>query len=227
VSPGLLQKIYGARDIGAVRTGVCLNATALLLFACIPATLGMTARPLFPDLENPDLALPRLLIEALPFWVGGLTLAAVFSAEVSTADAVLFMLTTSLSKDLYQTFIDPQASETRMLRVNRITAVAAGLIGVALAAVLPSIIAALTIFYSILSVALFVPLVAGLYFTRPTALHAIVTITGAVGAMLVVYLLTGGKGYAGLSPATWGIGMAIGLMIGCMVTSSRSPTTPS
>jgi Na+/proline symporter len=35
-------------------------------------------------------------------WVGALGLAAVFSAEVSAADAVLFMVATSLSQDLYK-----------------------------------------------------------------------------------------------------------------------------
>ena len=34
-------------------------------------------------------------------------LAAVFSAEVSTCDAILFMLSTSLSKDLYKRFLKP------------------------------------------------------------------------------------------------------------------------
>ena len=146
-----------------------MNAVALMLFAFIPALLGMAAYHAFPSLPTQDLALPRLLMEALPYWIGGLTLAAVFSAEISSADAVLFMLTTSLSRDLYQTYIDPDASERRMLTVSRITAVVAGLAGVVLAAILPDVITALTIFYSILSVALFVPLIAGLYSTRPNA----------------------------------------------------------
>ena len=48
VSPGLLQKIYGARDDAAVRTGVGLNAAALLLFAIVPVLLGMMARTAYP-----------------------------------------------------------------------------------------------------------------------------------------------------------------------------------
>ena len=35
-------------------------------------------------------------------WLGGLGLAALFAAELSSADAILFMLSTSLSRDLYQ-----------------------------------------------------------------------------------------------------------------------------
>lgn len=217
VSPGLLQKIYGARDAGTVRRGVTWNAIALMLFAFVPAMLGMAARAEFPTLETQDLALPRLLIDSLPIWVGGLTLAAVFSAEISSADAVLFMLTTSLSKDLYQTFINPEASDARLLTVSRITAVVAGLFGVILAAILPDIISALTIFYSILSVALFVPLIAGLYSAKPDARSALMTIVGSVSIMVVIHVLTGGTGYWSLSPATWGIGTAIAIMAGHMV----------
>ena len=212
VSPGLLQKIYGARDERTVRRGVSVNAVALMLFAFIPALLGMAAYHAFPSLPTQDLALPRLLMEALPYWIGGLTLAAVFSAEISSADAVLFMLTTSLSRDLYQTYIDPDASERRMLTVSRITAVVAGLAGVVLAAILPDVITALTIFYSILSVALFVPLIAGLYSTRPNAHGALATIAGSVLVMVLVHLSTNGDGMGGVSPATWGIGTAALIM---------------
>jgi SSS family solute:Na+ symporter len=151
-------------------------------------------------------------MDALPFWIGGLTLAAVFSAEISSADAVLFMLTTSLSRDLYQTYIEPGASEQRMLAVSRITAVGAGLAGVVLAAVLPDVITALTIFYSILSVALFVPLIAGLYSTRANANGALATIAGSVLVMILVHLGSNGGGLAGISPATWGIGTAAVIM---------------
>lgn len=212
ISPGLLQKIYGARDARAVRQGVCTNAVALMLFAFIPALLGMAAYHAFPSLVSPDLALPRLLMDALPFWIGGLTLAAVFSAEISSADAVLFMLTTSLSRDLYQTYIEPGASERRMLAVSRITAVVAGLAGVVLAAVLPDVITALTIFYSILSVALFVPLITGLYSARPNANGALATIAGSVLVMILVHLTSNGDGVGGISPATWGIGTAVLVM---------------
>ena len=41
------------------------------------------------------------------------------------ADAVLFMLTTSLSQDLYKRFVSPGATDQRVLRVARWTALAA------------------------------------------------------------------------------------------------------
>ena len=78
VSPGLLQKIFGARDDGAVRIGVGLNALGLLLFAAVPAVLGIVARARFPQLDNPNLALPSVLMYGVPPLAGALGLAAVF-----------------------------------------------------------------------------------------------------------------------------------------------------
>ena len=57
ISPGLIQKLYGARDDQAVRRGVNWNALGLLVFAFAPAILGMVARSRFPDLESRELAL--------------------------------------------------------------------------------------------------------------------------------------------------------------------------
>ena len=89
VSPGLVQKAYGAESARAVRIGVGINAVGLMLFAICPAVLGMVARVLHPDLPHADLALPTLLAVDLPPIVGALTLAGVLAAEISSADAVL------------------------------------------------------------------------------------------------------------------------------------------
>lgn len=185
-SPGLVQKVYGARSPSAVRWGVGINALGLLTYAIVPVLLGMSARALFPSLASSELALPSLLTHALPPAIGTLGLAAVFSAEVSSADAVLFMLTTSLAQDLYRRVIAPNASDRSVLRVTRVTAFVAGGCATVLAVASPSVIGALSIFYTLLSVSLFVPLVAGLFTTRVTATDALAAMVGGVAAALAV-----------------------------------------
>jgi SSS family solute:Na+ symporter len=185
VSPGLIQKTFGARTAAGARGAALLNAAALAAFAFIPPLLGMSARALRPGLSNPELALPSLLTlpEALPPWLGALGLAALFAAEISTADAILFMLSTSLSQDLYKSFLNPGADDRRLLGVSRWTSVAAGALGVGLAMLLPTVVDALKTFYGILTATLFVPLLAGLLSSRPTARHAR---TAVVVSLLVV-----------------------------------------
>jgi len=205
VSPGLIQKLYGARDESTVRKAVGAQGVVLLLYSFMPVTLGMVAMVRFPHLDNPGLALPKLLAEGLPAWLGGLMLAAIFSAEVSSADAVLFMLTTSVSRDFVQTALRRGSNDADLLRITRVTAVAAGAAGIVLALWLQSILAALEIFYSLLAVSLFVPLLAGLYSSRPTAGAALAAMVASVPATVAVHLLTRGGGVGPLTPAAVGI----------------------
>ncbi len=64
-----------------------------------------------------------------------------------------------------------------MLRVARWTAVASGAAGTLLAIALGSVVNALTIFYTLIGVSLFVPIVAGLYVRRTSS-------SGALAAMI-------------------------------------------
>jgi solute:Na+ symporter, SSS family len=208
VSPGLLQKVYGARDDRTVRLGVGLNALSLAGYAMVPVILGMIARVQFPELASNQLALPTLLMHGLPVLVGGLGLAAVFSAELSSADAALFMLTTSLSQDLYRRFVAPGASDAQVLRVTRITAVAAGALGVLVALVAASVITALTIFYTLMTVSMFVPVLGGLYVPRARSAEAAGAIVAGITAFVLRQFVFGGAPLYGFTPAMAGLAAA-------------------
>lgn len=211
VSPGLIQKTFGARSPGAASRSALLNAAALAVFAFVPALLGMAMRSVDPGLDNGELALPRLTMDVLPPWIGGLGLAALFAAELSSADAILFMLSTSLSRDLYQAVLRPDASDAQLLKVGRMAAVAGGVLGLGMAMILPSVVAALKIFYGIMTAALFVPLLVGLFSSRPGALQArtaiVLSVVGTAGALLLMR----GSPDGGWVPSV--VGMALGLAV--------------
>ena len=208
VSPGLLQKIFGARDDRAVRIGVGLNAVGLALFAPVPAIFGIAARMDFPPLAAADSALPMLLVRSLAPWIGAIGLAAVFSAEISASDAVLFMLTTSLSQDFYKQRIRKSASDSDVLAFARWTAVLSGAAGTVLAIMLGSVVNALTIFYTLIGVSLFVPILAGLYSRRTTSANALTTMIAGVCVAVAVHAATGGSGWGVVSPAIAGLAAA-------------------
>ncbi len=208
ISPGLLQKTYGARDESTVRRAVSLQGLVLLVFALIPALLGMAARVLYPQLEMQELALPSLLMNELPLWLGSLGLAAIVSAEISSADAILFMLATSLSKDLYQRFVKPEADDAQVLKVARLAAVAGGMLGVGLAIVAESVIGVLRIFYGLLTVSLFVPVVAGLLQRRGGVPEALAAIAAGVLTALSLHLAWDELGSLSVWPVAVGLGMA-------------------
>jgi SSS family solute:Na+ symporter len=205
VSPGLIQKAYGARDERALAIGIGANGLVLLLFALAPPIMGMIARTYDPALENPEYAVPLVLTEGLPPLLGALGLAAVFSAEVSTADAILFMLATSLSKDIYKRYWAPAATDAQVLRVARLAAVAGGALGILLAVVIPTVIDSLRVFYAVLGVSLFVPIAAGLHTRRPGVPEAMAAIGVGIAVLLLMRLGSAGGRSPLLDPTLLGI----------------------
>ena len=223
VSPGLLQKAYGARDEAAVRRGIGWNGFALLIFAVAPAVIGLASRRL--SVSRPDLALPAVLASMMPPSVGILALAAVFSAEVSSADAVLFMLATSASRDLYRGFVRRDASNADVLRVARIAAIVGGACGVGVALVYGSVRAAVSVFYAILTVTLVVPVVGGLYVRRAGRREGLASILVGVPVLVVTHYISDGQGYGVLSPALAGIA-ASGIAFGLAHVTATQPRHP-
>ena len=186
ISPGLIQKAYGARSERALKLGIAMNAIVLLLFAFLPVMFGMAARSSLPGISDPNLVLPTYLATQLPVWLGALALSAVFSTEVDTCDAILFMLSTSLSKDVYKRHINPAATDAQLLRVARIAAVAGGAGGVALSLYLSTVTDAVATFYSVIVVSLLVPIVGGLYTRRPASAAALSSIAAGLVTLFVV-----------------------------------------
>jgi SSS family solute:Na+ symporter len=205
LSPGLVQKAFGARDARTLRRGVAANGLALMVFACLPMLIGLVARTLHPGLERPDMALPTVLAQNVPPLVGALALSAIFSAELSSADAVLFMLSTSGARDFYKGLFRPSATDREVLRMARLLAICGGVIGFLLTFVFESVVSALTMFYSIMIVTLFAPILGGLYLPRAGRWGAIAAMLVGVATLFVTHLATGGAGYGWAAPYFLGL----------------------
>ena len=213
ISPGLIGKVYGAKDEKTVRRGTFFCGLVMLAFALIPAFLGMAAASITPGLTERELALPLVMKECLPFWASALALAAIFSAEVSAADAVLYMITSSFTKDLYKGFWRPDISDEQLLKISRYTAACAGISGALLAVWLPNIITALSIFYSLMSVCLTAPLIFGLFSRRPGTKAAFASSLGGVAVAVYLQFFNAGKGIGILNGQSTAILLTIVIMI--------------
>ncbi len=200
LSPGLVQRAFAARDERHLTRGIALSGLALMAFAALPVIIGMTARAVLPPLENSQAALPEMLRTGVPPWVGAFALAAVFAAEISSADAVLFMLSTSGARDLYKRFVNREATDAQLLRTVRLIAVAAGVIGYVLIFMVSTVIGALQVFYSVMVVSLLVPILATLLMERPSTAAAYASVIAGIAALFAVTWLTGGRGYGWAAP---------------------------
>lgn len=84
-------------------------------FAC--ALMGVAARAAHPDM-NATMALPYMIMSLDPF-TSGLTLAALWAADVSTSCHILLAAGTLFSQDIYKRFINPAVSDQQYTRINR------------------------------------------------------------------------------------------------------------
>lgn len=221
ISPGLIGKIYSAENVRAVKIGTMLNALVQFAFAFLPMILGICAFAAFPNLGNAELALPMAMKELMPFGVSALALAAIFAAEVSTADSVLFMLATSISKDLYKTFVRPEATDEELLKFTRIVTLCCGFAGILLALMMPNIITALTIFYSLMTVSMGAPFLFGLFSERASVQGA--SISAMLGVLTTVGLtfLNDGEGFWILNAASTGTLVAAAVMLAGLYVSTN------
>ena len=221
ISPGLVQKAYGAVSARAVTIGLVAAGVAQMLFSFFPVLLGMAARVNHPDIASQNLVLPTVMLNELPVVIGALALSAVFSAEVSTCDAILFMLATSSSKDIYQRFINPAAAPEQVLRVARLAAIGGGVAGMLLAVQFATIADALRVFYSLLGASLFVPVLGSLLWPRADWRDAMAAIVGGVGTLLTVFFFTDRSGW--YDPSLWGLaGSAIAFGASRLVPRART-----
>ena len=188
-TPQQLVRLYTMKDMRTIRRGVLVAiivATGLNLLVFL---LALTSIVLFPDLPNADLAMPTLVTRALPPLLAAILLAAITAAMMSTVDSLLIVAGAALSKDIYQTLIDPTISERRRLWIDRIGIV---LVGAAPVALLLSGVGEgelvqfiVLLFTALMASCFFMPVVAGVYWRRATREGAMAAMVGGLGATLV------------------------------------------
>ncbi len=109
------------------RTIKLLGATTpiYLMTLYIPAALvGLGGALAMPDLAIPDRIFPEMLFNYAPAWLTGIILAGATAAAMSTLDSILHSNMTVLTRDVYQRYIAPQASQARLILVGRLIVVA-------------------------------------------------------------------------------------------------------
>ena len=120
----------------------------------------------------------------LPPFIGGIMLAAITSAMMSTVDSLLIVAGSALSRDIYQTLINPDLGERGRTVVNRIGVVVVGsvpvfllLAGVGEGELVQFIV---LLFTALMASSFFIPVLLGIYWRRATREGAAAAMAGGV-----------------------------------------------
>jgi len=117
-----------------------------LFFVPAPYLVGILAILILPGLEDPEMAIFQTADKLLPAAVTGLVMAAIMAAIMSTADSLLLQTGSIASRDIYERFINPRASERQMVMVSRGLVSAIAVVGYAVALVEPPTVFRIVIF---------------------------------------------------------------------------------
>lgn len=123
---GPVQIACGAKDAKTARNGFVLGGLLIFPIGFLCALLGIVAKVQFPDITA-TMALPQVVMSLNPF-ASGVTLAAMWAADVSTACTILLGAGTLFSQDIYKRFINPGISDEKFVKVNRLTILVVGLV---------------------------------------------------------------------------------------------------
>jgi sodium/proline symporter len=112
---------------------------------------------LLPNLEDPELAIFQVANTLLPAAVTGIVMAAIMAAIMSTADSLLLQTGSIASRDLYERFINPKASDREMVLVSRGLVLGIGVVGYVIALVQPPAVFDIVIFATSILSSAFAP----------------------------------------------------------------------
>ncbi|ODR83259.1 sodium:proline symporter [Haladaptatus sp. W1] len=155
-------------------------------FVYQPYLLGLVAIVLLPNLNDPEMAIPRLAMSLLPTAVAAIILSALMAAVMSTADSILIMAGSILSRDIVQRFAAKDVSDDRMFLWSRLLVLIIGIVGVIVAAIQPPGVFDLVIFaFGGLGTAFLAPNVAGVYWDRANWKGALAGMLGGAGTNVI------------------------------------------
>lgn len=126
---GPVQIACGAKNAKAARNGYVLAGLMIFPVGFICAVLGVVCKAMYPEMPvaQAALAMPKVVMTLDPL-AGGVTLAALWAADVSTACTILLGAATLFSNDIYKRFINPAVAENKFVIINRLSVFAVGLI---------------------------------------------------------------------------------------------------
>jgi SSS family solute:Na+ symporter/sodium/proline symporter len=196
---GMYQKFFSAKDEHAARRAVVGMVGGVVLIETALALLAITGRAAYPNLLEESSIVGRAASETiilhiarhgLPAVGGAVLLAAGIAIVLSTGNTFLLVPSTNASRDIYQRFIKPEATEKQLLYMQRACIVAFGVIGIGLLTQFESVLQMALYAYSLVGASLTPALLAAFLWKRVTPQGGVACIAGGMAAVVGLVVLS-------------------------------------
>ncbi len=201
-------------------------------FIYVSATLiAIAGGVLLPSLERADLTVPTLVSQLLPPVMGGIIVAAVLGAVMSTIDSILLLAGSLVVENVYIKYLGHKVDSERGLRIARYVVLVIGLLALLVAIDPPAaILWIVTVSFSLMASAFTFPFVLGLWWPRTTKEGGIAGMIGGAASCVFWYVL-GYLKYQSFHDFIGGVwpclfGSAVSLVLAVVVSKLTSPPPP-
>lgn len=210
----IIQRTFAAKSLDEAQTGLAFAAFLKLITPIIVVLPGIAAYVILndpalqqqlvasfgdlvsntstvPSLEHADRAYPWVA-QFLPTGFKGLVFAALAAAIVSSLASMLNSTATIFTMDIYRAYIDPRASELKLVNVGRLTAVVALVIAVFVApmlGVLDQAFQYIQEYTGLVSPGILAVFLCGLFWKHTTSKGAIVGVLASIPVALLLKFL--------------------------------------
>jgi solute:Na+ symporter, SSS family len=196
---GMYQKFFSAKNERAAKQAVVGMVAGIIVIETALALLAIVGRAVYPDLADQTSIVGRgasetiilyLARHGLPAMVGAILLAAAIAIVLSTGNTFLLVPSTNISRDIYERFINPQATERQKLTVQRVFIVIFGALGLILLTQFQTVLAMALYAYSLVGASLTPALLAAFLWKRVTPEGGVACLAGGLGTILGIAVLS-------------------------------------
>jgi Na+/proline symporter len=160
-------------------------------FVYLTATLvAIAGGVLLPDLQRADLTVPSMVSMLLPPLVGGIIVAAVLGAMMSTIDSILLLAGSLVVENVYVKFMGREVDSRKGLKIARYVTLIVGVLSLLVAIKPPAaILWIVTMSFSLMASAFTFPFLLGLWWPRATREGGIAGMLGGAVACVFWYVV--------------------------------------
>ncbi|GAB0167617.1 sodium:solute symporter [Lysinibacillus sp. CTST325] len=191
VSQDIWQRVFTARSQKVAKSSAISAGLYSVLYGLVLSIVGMCALVLLPNLGDSQSAFTSLALEILPPGLLGLVLASVCSALMSNASGAIFASATLITNDIIKVYVKKDMTDKDIINTSRIVILGLGVLAIIFSVWIQNILVALDMAYAILSGAIFVPLIIGLYWKRVTSKAAFYSIIASSLVIFISFIIFG------------------------------------
>ncbi|HWK50185.1 MAG TPA: hypothetical protein VNR40_09880, partial [Steroidobacter sp.] len=185
IGQDIWQRVFTARSPSVAKYAGTAAGIYCVIYGLATAMIGMCAKLLLPDLQDPNNAFASIIQVALPDGIRSLVITAAMAAMMSTASAGLLAASSTLTEDLLPKLRGGRESD---LTLNRLCTFVSGIAVLGIALVVDDVLSALTLAYNILVGGMLIPLIGAIFWKRATAAGATVSmVLGAATAAVFMF----------------------------------------